>query len=363
MPNNSLHVGVGSLFPGTHINPGTNLYFPELTWKVYQDTFSMLNKHPKTYGHTWELREMWTRICEKRFGYEPKGGESPDDGGAWAWPVVEACFRRMHASYNLHGYVPPKISAGEHYQVAINADGRMCVLQGNKRVALLRMHKGLKYKIDVEVVKQAPGWIAVKESIRRASGDKEVCYQPMSHPDLASWQITQPCKERLKMMSATEPSKSILDLGCHTGWFCRKLKTASNRVVGVEENAGLIQAAQTRDTWRYENPPHRPEYVHSTIGEYLDSQSEQFDTCLYLSIIMHVFARLEHGEAWAQLKQISQRTQRMYMDIVYGGYAKHFPFTPETMPDEVIKYTEFTSFKLLGRTNHENRPFYVFQKS
>jgi hypothetical protein len=52
----------------------------------------------------------------------------------------------------------------------------------------------------------------------------------------------------------------------------------------------------------------------------------------------------------------------MFLDCVWGAYAEHLPFTPDTIDHEILAHTEFTACRLLGFTEHEHRPFYVFTR-
>lgn len=352
-----LNVTAGDLMTGHYYKPGSIYYFPELGWQPFVDTMRLIRSRPEADSHNWPMYPLWMQACAKRFADEP-------DAGPWTWPNLESGYRRMVASYEKHGYAMELGSGGEvPITVAIEADGKMPVLQGHKRAALIRAFIGTDYPMTVYVSERNADWVALKQAVVDASGGKTNAYHPLPHPEFRHWPVTQPCEERWAMIQGTPGSITgkVLDLGCHTGWFCRMFAEGDAWVVGIEGNAALLDVARAVGTYR-DDAGTQPQYINSTIEDYLAQTTEQFDVCLCLSVAMHLFAKLGHDGGWAQLRRVSQLCNRMYLDIAFGGYSQYLPFTPETIADEIIAHTEFTTCRLLGRTAHENRPFYLFEK-
>lgn len=361
-----LTVKAGDLLPGFHYRPtpGSELYFPEIGWAEYIGVFIAIRD--SCVVECCNLHYLWRKMTEQRFGHVLTGDEPQKHGKAWTWEIQENRLRVMLDSFEKHGYKPSLANRGEDIEVTIQADGTMPVLQGNKRVALCRMFYGQEYELAVKVKKRAPEWIERKKDIWNIAGGKMDCYQPIEHPDFAGWTVTQPCIERVDMMTeefAGEWPKTVLDLGCHTGWFCRGFAAAGSEVTGVEKKASAHRMARLLTLYRQTDPVTWPIYHNLSISEFFECGPvmESYDVCLYLSVIMHVFRDYGIAGGWAELKRISGHCKRMFMDLSWGAYAKHLPFTPDNIGPMICEKTAFTSWQLLGRTDKENRPFYVFR--
>jgi hypothetical protein len=327
----------------------------------------MIYESPEAFSRDWPIRETWAKWCKARFGKEPDGSESLDEGKLWAWQYIDAAFRRIAASYEKHGYKPSLISDAEKFRVVIEADGTMPVVQGNKRVGLLREFDGPGMKVQVNVHERHPDWVKLKQGIFDIAGKMDM-YHPIPHPDFAGWAVTQPCTERLAMMKAHAPivaGTTMLDLGCHSGWMCREFAKHGVWATGVENDKRAIAMAWAIGDFQNANGAAGmgdTEFNHGQIEKFCEADDFTYDTCLLLSVAMHLFGKLGHEKTWALMDDISQRCDKMYFDIAFGGYQKHLPFTEATMIESIIKNTHYTKGTLLGRTKRENRPFVVFEK-
>ena len=364
MHNDKLTVRVGDLVSGffwggmTGNRETSQSYFPKLNWDVWAATYRMMQERPTASPIDWPLYPVWREMVHHRF----RGTKNPECVTGWDWATWSKVWRRTVDSFTQHGYDPGRIIESEKYTVSIERDGSLCVGQGNKRVALLRITEGLDFEIKVRVVQRHPEWVALKKGLYDVPGKMDL-YQPLDHPDFAGWSITQPCAERWKMIhewlgpawfEAKQP-RNVLDIGCHTGWFCRKFAAQGCKVMGIDSKPTALRAAFVASVFRHDDG-NAPRYIKGDCSAIYGD----YDVCLCLSLIMHLFAQTEHDEAWRQLAAISKRCRVMFLDCVWGGYTKHLPFTPVGLPAAFMKHTTYTHFHLLGRTAHENRPFYVF---
>jgi len=365
--NERIDVQIADLLPGSHFRGPENTYFPAIDWKAYGDTFRMIRDKPETDSSRWPIRPIWRRWCELRFGAEPTGHESRDAGRLWAWQSVDAAFRRMSASFEKHGYEPSLISRLERFEVVVESDGTMPLLQGNKRIGLLRAFGPYATDLEVLVTQRHPDWIELKQGIYDIAGQMDM-YHPIPHPDFAGWTVSQPCTERLAMIEADAPISAgsrILDLGCHSGWMSREFADRGCVVTGVENDKRACFMALAIQSFRVANghiSSHDIQFIHGQIEDYVEADTSQYSTCLLLSVAMHLFSQLGHARAWALLDSLSRRCDRMYFDIAFGAYQPHLPFTEANMIESIVAHTHFTSGTLLGRTQRENRPFVVFHK-
>lgn len=360
-----MKVRVGDLWPGSHWNVDSKRFFPKLTWQHWEDTFRMLDQRPETPDEQWPVYDIWHEYLRSVFGRVPEPDEAdPLVGRAWAWENLKARILEMHASFKANGYHPLLATGGEsEVLVRIGGDGKICVVQGNKRVALCRTYEGDDFCVDVRILGVAKTWKESIDHLKKLSSGKTKLYQPIEHPVFAEWDVTQPCRERWDMIENAVKSTmgmyrgSVLDLGCHTGWFCRRFsENGFNNVVGVENQLPVVDMAKAMETWNVHNRT-RVEYIYGDVFDL--GKPPNADIVLCLSLLMHMFKEPE--KAWRLLEQISERTQLMFVDCVWGGYAKRLPFTEQNMGSMIVGKTKFRSYELLGRTEHENRPFMVFR--
>ena len=358
--NDRLTVSVADLFPGSYLSPGTDKYVPRIGWEEYEQTFAMIENSPEVYAVRWPIYELWQDWCLQRFGALPSSGDPPGQGSALAWPCAANAFRRIAASFQKHGYKPELATGGEaEIEVAINGDGKIVVMQGNKRVALLRRHYG-DCQVEVAVKHREDGWLQLLADLSKENGGEKL-YQPLPHPEFADWPVTQPCQERLDMILGTLDGWTgwLLDIGCNTGWFCREFTKRDWACIGLDTNPLLIRIADIMQNWQYRKPL-QSSFVQGDIANVASVQ--QFDICLCLSVIMHIFSQFGTEATWAILDAVSNKCGMMCLDCVWGGYSDALPFTPETLGDEIVAHTRFANYRLLGYSSHEHRPVYWFTK-
>jgi SAM-dependent methyltransferase len=188
-------------------------------------------------------------------------------------------------------------------------------------------------------------------------GGHQTLYQPLEHPAFRDWTAQQPCKERWRLIQSVDlPSTGLcIDLGCHTGWFCRQFSRIGWRTLGVDTKSLEIEIA--RDLMSPFNGPISPEYA---LGDIVDAVLPPADVALCLSVVMYLF-NPQFGktqrQAWGALQKISEVSPRMFLD--YGGM---YCTVPASFPDDVLARTDYTRCQLLGRTDLESRPFYLFTR-
>jgi len=357
-------VAARDLLPGAWwTDPATR---SELTWAAYEATYRMLMERPEATGPELPLYEPWNAWCRRRFGFLPTGAEAPDQGGLWTFASVERCARALLAGFQAKGgYDPtPTLSAEWPIRILITSNGRMPLIEGNNRVALIRVFHGLDYEFQVGVFRREDAWRSQRRYLLGVGGGRQRLYQPLPHPDFRTWEVAQPCIERWGMMApvlGTSFRGSVLDLGCQTGWFSRAFAEAGCRVDAVDCDQRILQVAEIASEFREDGRP-KPRYICGNLVDYLAARSEPADVCLFLSTIMHVFRQEGHDGGWAALRRISQLAPLLFLDCVWGGYSPHLPFSIDTICKEIIAHTEFTDARQLGWTDHEHRPFYVFTR-
>jgi SAM-dependent methyltransferase len=100
--------------------------------------------------------------------------------------------------------------------------------------------------------------------------------------------------------SLIEPSHTVLDLGCNSGFLSNLLADKAKEVVGIDYDKGAIELA----AMRYQKP--NLNFVHSEAMEYLESQKKKFDVLMLSHILEHL----------NQPKEFINRFKK-YFDLIY----------------------------------------------
>ena len=196
--------------------------------------------------------------------------------------------------------------------------------------------------------------------IKRLWKDKDsgeiVLYQPLEHPDLKSYRALQPCEERLDLIldSLYEHPKTIVDLGCNMGWFCRAFSKLGCKAIGIDRKEFELKiASELMAPW---NGRPTPTYI---LGDLHTLDIPESDVVLCLSIVMYLFDDLTKG--WDLLRKISESAPKMFLD--FGGqYSQRVPFNKYTAVPAILQHTAYTEGVLIGRSNLEDRPLYEFNR-
>lgn len=202
-------------------------------------------------------------------------------------------------------------------------------------------------------------WQEFREALWNHELKKPLLYQPIDHPEFNGWEVVQPCVERMRMIRESRgPAHkspgiySMVDFGCHTGWFCRQFAKDGWKTTGVEKSAIHVEIARAVDEWAGV----KTEYF---VGNLLNFPIPKADVALCLSVAMYLFEDLDRG--WDFFNRISQNISQLYLD--FGGmYANRLPFTRETVVDQMFKHTAYKIGIPLGTTGFENRPMFLFEK-
>lgn len=357
-------VKAGDLWHGNQdIDSGAH-YYPQLTAKVFDDTFRVLDTNPDAEDDELPLTQVWDDYLLSVFGYRPTSEHTADEGRGWRWERMRVRLRTTHNSLRKNGFDLRKCSTGELLKGRMSSEGKICVIQGNKRLSLVRTGEGLDFPIDLRMVPPLGDWEEFTVNQMWPPSKRRI-YHPLGHPDLKAWEdkgAMQPCEERWKMMQPyLAPTGKLLDLGCHTGWFCRRFRDNGWTSIGVDNEAPVIRMANTMLNWSPQSNPNDVQFYHTDAGTYVQTNDVTADVCLCLSMLMHVSRDNPQGVT-RFLQRVSQIAPIMFVDCSWGAYQKNLPFTESNIGGEIIKHTKYTEYHLLGQTKRENRPFYVFTR-
>lgn len=364
MVEDCLSIPVGETLPGMW-NPQEANYAGKLHWEDYKETFSQLLKDPELNSDQWLIKPIWERLLLGRFGKIP---DNPNNSGyLWRWNKFTENARNLVNGFIKNGtkYNPEVQKSSEQPSIHIDSIGKIYVAQGNKRTALCQLVHGPEYQIKYKVLSRHPDWVKKIENVYPL-GEKKL-YHPYPHPDFNNWPIAQPCQERFDMINKfignrTGTHRSILDIGCHTGWLCREFADFNWNFFGIDNEWCNIDLAKDRES-----------QLDRQMGEYLlcsalDPEilikiSGGFDVCLLLSILMHLLK--QNGQKTIQLLQtISSNCPILFIDCGFGGYQKYLPFSSGNIQEWVLSNTNYSQTKILGISERDKEPrrLYVFTK-
>lgn len=180
-------------------------------------------------------------------------------------------------------------------------------------------------------------------------------YQPIEHPLFDAATVTQPSLERLGMILTAlggHPPGTLLDLGCHTGWFSRTFSELGWDVTGLDASVDWLHAAQVLN--QLCRLGRGPRYARVDLRE---TALPRVDVVLCLSVAMYLF-RPDAEVGWRTMRRISTAAPLAFID--FGGmYADALPFTADNVIDQVVDQTAFRAGTLLGWTAM-GRPLLMF---
>lgn len=189
-----------------------------------------------------------------------------------------------------------------------------------------------------------------------ANADRKL-YHPLEHPDFPGWDVAQPCVERWAMIRAAlhgVTRGTALDLGCHTGWFSRRLAAEGWAVTGIDRSQEWLGVARAMGGPEWAKAP---EYRWANIGT---CELPQSDVALALSLLMYLFQREDDELGWEFLDRLALAAPIAFIDSG-GMYAEHVP-PPAELAGQIVKRTAYRHAKLLGRSLLEGREMWMLER-
>jgi SAM-dependent methyltransferase len=184
---------------------------------------------------------------------------------------------------NLPGHSPKgspilvrKIAYSDHYEL----------VDGNHRVAaeLVRGATCLYCAVTRDVA-TTPAQDALLDVLWQ-EGRTEV-YQPISLPEVATWDTLRKCSDRSAFMiaflkaDALSGARTYIDIGCSYGWFVAEMEKAGYDATGVERDPFALRVGQMVYRLR-EN-----QLVRSGIEDFLEKNKQVWDVVSCFSVLHH----------------------------------------------------------------------------
>ena len=346
------------IWPGSHDIDSGRHYYPEFTWDYYQESYEQLKQNPSIKDEELAVYDIWNKQLLHIFGEIPSRNTSVDKGKFWRPGRMCHNLRTLAQSFDERGYSEKDRNLLEKLTARISSEGKVCIIQGNKRCAWLQKHQPDKV-LNVQIEPSLGDWDKFKLHGLYPSG-KQQTYHPIEHPDFKEWNQnpTQPCTERWEMIKpCIKPGWSVVDLGCNTGWFCRRLKELGCQVKGYDNSLNEIRMANTIEGW---SPACNGNRIDYSVEDVTESTLPDADAVICTSVLMHLFPQ-EPGKGLEFINKLSCQFKCLFIDTATGTYTSSLPFTPSNITQVILDNTEYTSYIYLGPCLRENRQLYMFR--
>jgi hypothetical protein len=199
-------------------------------------------------------------------------------------------------------------------KIAINDTGHAVIADGLHRAAAAAA-SGVKY-VPVEVVYRHERWIKLKNLLCAINGGPTL-YQPVEHPDLASWPVwrkdTNARVAEIVGIVGGNKHASGIDIACHTGGLTRGL-AKNYDMVGYDSDSRAIAAACM---------------IQSTVigGPSIDYFcTDEFEAMVHPVTFAVVFSLLNHhmvdgrsSEGQAAFRLIADAAYYVFLDAPVAG--------------------------------------------
>lgn len=204
----------------------------------------------------------------------------------------------LFEAFTRYGYVDSEIT------VKFDNDGHVQVHDGFHRLCIMR-YLGLRVNVSCKIKQDFP----LLETLRELN-DGENLYQPTGDSRTEGWHVWRSdSSSRFKVVSEALMGQKVLDAGCETGYFCRRLAEKGYSVTGVDVNSKRVAVAR---------------YLAATqnlqcqfeVGDWQSLlKKEFFDNVLLLSVLHHQALNVGAAQALQALTCLSGRCRRAFIEF------------------------------------------------
>lgn len=135
-------------------------------------------------------------------------------------------------------------------------------------------------------------------------------YQPIEDPRVDGWPLWRPdSQQRLKIVENSLTGKTVLDVGCETGWFSRELSRRGYHVTGLDSNPKRLAIARYLSIIRNVDMELAEGAWHETLRD------RKFDNILMLSVLHHDILECGAKQTYKRLETLRGRCRRLIVEF------------------------------------------------
>ena len=301
-------------------------------------------------GRTWSETPFFQRTLSKiKLGHVE-----------WECHTEEQFRVRLQTVEDLYqetdklGYIPSRYQAPA-ISVNIGRHGDLLLNGGESWLGLAKLLK--LSRIPIIIVARHHQWVEFKRKVKEYALQRRGVYAPLLHPDLA-WVPAHHGHDRFELIrnALINQSGTMLDIGCHWGYFCQQFEAVGFDCVGIEvrpTNFYFLEKLKRASNKKFQ-------IVNDTIFDYMHHQPRQYDVVLALAIFHQLLKAESH---FHQLKELLAKfhAREMY-------FQPHNPWesqmrnaywnpSPGEFVEFILKHSELNRAICIGNTK-SGRPLY-----
>jgi hypothetical protein len=243
---------------------------------------------------SWPETQFYKRISNGLHQGKKQRGYRTEEELQKKLEYVQNQYREMQEIGYLASHSDAEIS------VAVGRHGDLLLNEGEMSLICARL-SGVD-QIPVTIAARHREWMRFKGKILKFMlKNKNRVYAPLTHPDLKSIPARWGNKRfELIRRNLITRNGSLLDIGCHWGYFCHRFEEIGFRCTGVEvdpENIFFLEKLKRASNRKFT-------VVTTSIFDYLPSQQLDYDVVLALAIFHHF---VKNKESLEQLKALLKR--------------------------------------------------------
>ena len=296
----------------------------------------------KQKGMPWSETRFYKNVMAKIQSGNPRWDCTSEEEFKQRLLRIEALYHDMRTL----GYIPNNNQ--DQVTVNIGRYGDLLFNDGRHRLTFAKLLN--ISSIPIGIVVRHRRWIEFKMKIieyaRQKYGGK--VYAPLMHPDLERIPSHYSHK-RFEMIARHLPDKygTMLDIGCHWGYFCHRFEDMGWKCTGVEyseENFFFLERLR-----RASNRSFR--IVNASIFDFAKNERCEYDIILALAIFHHFlvseedFQRLKQLLSWLDAREMYFLPPQPSESLMQRAYWNP---SPQQFVEFILENSRFTRAQCLG---------------
>ena len=250
----------------------------------------------------------------------------------------------------------------EPIDVKATHDGNYIILNGAHRAAIAKI-LGLK-TVPVKIRSVDPELLQLINMLRRHYvPGKKILYIPIEHPVFKDWKALRNKTRWLLVQKEFDwKEKTVVDIGCFTGYFSHKAAQLGAEVTGIEFRPERVEMARRINELLKLNA----NFIHGDFFKYL--KGRKVDCVIFFSVLHGLLKNKGMAGAKQALDLISSSSPVMFFDMGQSNEPKMrskvwnplgLTLNKDTIPDLVLSNSKYRHFKHLG-TGDTGRDVFKF---